>query len=427
MLRHRTTHLAPDGRRVRRTTAARRAAFLVSVVGVLAVGALAGCSSSDGGGGATPPPTGPPAPPPETILALGQRLFDRETFGGNGRTCVTCHMTETGTLTLDAVAARLAAAPGDPLFLHDGLDGGAVGTSRIVQHATIRVELQLPPYVTLENDPTRRTIIVNRGVPSTMNAPALDGVGLAAFMHDLRNNDLQEQALDAVHGHAKGTVEPTREQLDAIAAFEKTDDRFFSSAALRAHGRGGPQVELPAGSTESERRGRLFFLDVAVAGTKQGMCGQCHSGPNLNEISALGNREVGFPVGAKFATALVSETNANLDPVLTFRVDNGSGDVRLVSLPDPGILLTERGRSRHLSLFVSATAHPVLLAGLFKTPSLWGIGRTPPYFHDNSAKSLRAVVDHYADRLFKQITFGGAFVTLSEQDRQDIVAFLTLL
>ena len=33
----------------------------------------------------------------------GKRLFERETFGGNGRTCGTCHTRRTGTLTLDDV------------------------------------------------------------------------------------------------------------------------------------------------------------------------------------------------------------------------------------------------------------------------------------------------------------------------------------
>ena len=30
----------------------------------------------------------------------GKKLFDKETFGGNGRTCLTCHSKDTGTLTL---------------------------------------------------------------------------------------------------------------------------------------------------------------------------------------------------------------------------------------------------------------------------------------------------------------------------------------
>jgi cytochrome c peroxidase len=260
-----------------------------------------------------------------------------------------------------------------------------------------------------------------------MNTPALDGGARAALMYDLRARDLQAQALDAIHGHAKSTAEPTREQLDAIALFERTNDRFFSSAAIRTHARGGPQPELPAGTTESERRGRLFFLDKAVAGTKQGMCGQCHSGPNLNEVSELGTQEIGFTAGSKFATALVAETNTNHDPVYTFRVDDGAGDVRLVRLPDPGIMLTDRQSSPHLAAFQPLGTHPALNAGLFKTPSLWGVRLTPPYFHDNSANTLREVVDHYGDVLFKRITFRGVFVPLTEQDREDIVAFLKLL
>jgi cytochrome c peroxidase len=101
--------------------------------------------------------------------------------------------------------------------------------------------------------------------------------------------------------------------------------------------------------------------------------------------------------------------------------------VRQVLSPDPGMMLTGRQRSRHLFFFVPPDAHPALTAGMFKTPSLWGVRHTPPYFHDNSAKTLREVVDHYADRLFKQFTFAGAFVTLTEQDREDLVAFLKLL
>ena len=33
----------------------------------------------------------------------GKKLFEKETFGGNGRTCQTCHSKRTGTLTLDNV------------------------------------------------------------------------------------------------------------------------------------------------------------------------------------------------------------------------------------------------------------------------------------------------------------------------------------
>src|SRR6476661_10371319 len=64
----------------------------------------------------------------------GQQLFDHETFGGNGRTCRTCHSSDNGTIDPDEVAKRLAANPSDPLFLHDGLDDFVAGTSRIAAH-----------------------------------------------------------------------------------------------------------------------------------------------------------------------------------------------------------------------------------------------------------------------------------------------------
>ena len=55
-------------------------------------------------------------------ISEGQRLFDHETFGGNGRTCRTCHSSSNGTISPEEVAKRLAENPSDPLFLHDGLD-----------------------------------------------------------------------------------------------------------------------------------------------------------------------------------------------------------------------------------------------------------------------------------------------------------------
>ncbi len=30
-------------------------------------------------------------PPPAACIALGKQIFENETFGGNGRTCATCH------------------------------------------------------------------------------------------------------------------------------------------------------------------------------------------------------------------------------------------------------------------------------------------------------------------------------------------------
>ena len=121
----------------------------------------------------------------------GRRLFRKETFGGNGRTCETCHSKNTGTLSPADVQERLQTNPSDPLFLHDGLDDGVQGTSRITDHATIRIVRPLPPNVKIAGDPSATSVVLLRGIPGTINTPALD----PALMYDLRARTLGDQAL----------------------------------------------------------------------------------------------------------------------------------------------------------------------------------------------------------------------------------------
>ena len=111
------------------------------------------------------------------VKNLGKRLFEQETFGGNGRTCRTCHSVATGTVSPDDAAAQFAANPNDPLFRADGSDDGAGnGVTRMLLDATILMRIPLPNNVTLINDPTARTVTLRRGIPTTLNTPALDPV-----------------------------------------------------------------------------------------------------------------------------------------------------------------------------------------------------------------------------------------------------------
>ena len=75
-----------------------------------------------------------------------------------------------------------------------------------------------------------------------------------------------------------------------------------------------------------------------------------------------------------------------------------------------------------------------VFADSFKIPTLWGVKDTAPYFHDNGAKTLRDAVAHY-QRFFDfteaqdpvgSATLGG-FITLTDDDVDDIVAYLRLL
>src|SRR5678815_346054 len=140
----------------------------------------------------------------------GKQLFEKETFGGNGRTCSTCHSKRTGTLSLADVQRIVAKAKhNDTLLIDDALDDDGIGTTRVQAHATIRLSIPLPPWLSLADDPGATHVTVFRGIPSTRNTPALDPI----LLYDGRSPTLQEQALGAIHDHNKNSVEPTTAQL----------------------------------------------------------------------------------------------------------------------------------------------------------------------------------------------------------------------
>jgi hypothetical protein len=345
----------------------------------------------------------------------GSRLFRKETFGGNGRTCETCHSPSTGTLAPDDVQKRLQNDPGNPLFLHDGLDDAVSGTSRIAQHATIRIVRPLPPNVRIAEDPTATSVVVFRGIPTTVNTPALD----PALMYDLRARTLSEQALGAIHDHAQSTVEPTEEELALIAEFQRTDRRFFSSDVLRDFAGGGPAPVLPPGNTRSQQRGRLMFVESEFTpGSTKGICALCHSGSMLNQFSPF---NPSGPPGARIANIGVSERNLLNLPEYTFLIDDGFGNVQSVRLPDLGVPLTHPRAPGVPPPFVR---HPAFFAGMFKIPTLWGVAQTAPYFHDNSVKTLEELAAFYTNMFANNPDFP---VQLTPQDEIDMVAYLKLL
>lgn len=318
--------------------------------------------------------------------ADGLNLFFYATFKGNGRTCATCHSGTDGTINPAEVQARYKTNPNDPLFRKLDSDNGA-GTAytRLMTDATIRVTIPLPANVRLADDPTARSVVLDRGVPTTFNTPALD----PTLMADGRAPNLAAQALDAVHSHYQNKVEPTSTQTSHIAAFEKL---LVTNAQLAVYANGGAAPTLPPGNTDSEKRGRAFF-------NPDGMCGICHSGPMMNIDS----------FGSHFSTAFVSEFNEHNRPVRTYVFTNPDGTTANVTSPDPGRALITGN---------------IADVDSFKTPQLWGIKNTAPYFHDNSAKTLQDVVDHY------QLAFniiGPPAIPLSDQDKADIVAYLKLL
>jgi len=342
-----------------------------------------------------------------------RRLFTTETFGGNGRTCQTCHSSNTGTVSPQEAQSRFRRNPNDPLFLFDGSDDGqGHGVNRMLTDATFLIDIALPANVTMGDDPRARSVVLRRGTPTTLNTPALDPV----LMLDGRDQDLATQALHAVQAHYQATRTPTQADLRGIAQFEVTEP-FFSSPRLLAYARGGPAPALPAGRTDSEKRGRLFFVDTPFfPGERAGACALCHSGPMLNQTDAsFVTATFGLvPEGSRFQSVGVSELNEGGNPVHQFNWLNPDGTQTVVWTPDPGrALITGR----------IDQPGPASDLNSFKIPSLWGVRNTAPYFHDNSAKALEGVVAHYA-RFFLTLPDP---VVLTPQDQADIVAYLKLL
>jgi cytochrome c peroxidase len=347
----------------------------------------------------------------------GKRLFSTETFGGNGRTCRTCHSSETGTVSPQDARNRLRKDFRDPLFVFDGSDDGqGNGVRRMLDEATVLVEIPLPPSVRLGDDPNARSVLLARGIPTTLNTPARDPV----LMLDGRDPELQTQALHAIQRHAQVTRLIPRLDLLHIAEFELSQ-QFFSSPILRRYAAGGSVPTLPAGRTLSEIRGRRFFIDAPATGDlKTGACALCHSGPMLNQTNQF--LPLPVPAGTRFQTVNVSERDIrNRKRPFIFR--NANGTETTVWTPDPGrALITGVIDGDPIAdgapFFTSLNA--------FKISTLWGVKNTAPYFHDNSAMTLEDVVDHYGDFVFNKLPPPFTF-TLTKQDRADIVAYMKLL
>jgi hypothetical protein len=349
----------------------------------------------------------------------GRHLFEKETFGGNGRTCLTCHSRETGTVSPQDAQRRFDANPNDPLFVHDGSDDfQGNGAERMLADATVLIRITLPSNVRLADDPLAKTVTLVRGIPTTLNTPGLDPV----LMLDGRQPTLEAQAAGAIGDHAQPTSFPTGKDLERIKDFQLTD-AFFSSPALRNFAHGGSAPVLPPGVTDSEKRGRRFFEDVVdFEDGKHGLCAACHAGPMLNETNLFLQIIGGPPPGTRFQTVLISELDT-VNPPRDFIFTNPDNSETHVISPDPGRALFT-GVGIESGLFDNINA--------FKIPTLWGVAKTAPYFHNNSAKTLEAVAAHYTTFFAIVTDIDGPGpeppgIILTAQDRADMVAYMKLL
>ena len=368
--------------------------------------------------------------PPCDAVARGRAAFNDRNLnqlGGNGRACADCHIpSENFQLSPAAARSRFEALQAqraynetadDPLFRAVDADDfrvngdNATDFSNLVENGLVRVTMPLPLNVKLidpaTGQPTDETSVdLWRAVMPVLNiaitgpdgvppiwpsgAPRLPIMGQdpngpnrqGGYQHDARFGTLQEQARGALIAHAQVSVEPPARMLDDLAAFQQT---LFSSPGVKMLA-----AAILSGSTpfpdpdpelnELEQLGKAVFNRA---------CAQCHGGtlhPSgstpettfVRPITRYHNVEAACPRPATDGYAPCPQRLAR--NARTYRITRADGTFQFVTTSDPGRLLL--------------TGQPADIERMDIT-QLRGISKTAPYFHNNSAETLEAVLDHY--------------------------------
>jgi cytochrome c peroxidase len=347
-------------------------------------------------------------------------------LGANGRSCADCHMpTDHFQLSPSSVEARFQRLQArrhgdtdadDPLFrpidaddfrLH-GDAANDFGTLR--RQGLIRITMPLPANVKLLNGttPTAETFVdVWRMVPS-VNDVAITGPDFqnawfrepnktGGYQLDARIETLEQQALAAFKAHAQIAVDPDAQVLEDLAAFQRTlfTNNHVRKLAEAMHLGVDPLPDPDRGLSPLETEGKAVFVRA---------CAQCHGGPaqtlsqpmpptvvRYHDIGTQCPRQQDTVSPPRWVAAPCPADVANKVRRYEFTTATGAKIVRESS--DPGRAL--------LTGFVGGPP-PQDDWQKFDMPGLRGIGNTAPYFHNNSAPNLEAVVDHYIE-FFKRV------------------------
>jgi mono/diheme cytochrome c family protein len=324
-----------------------------------------------------------PIPEPPTLVDRGREIFLTETFGGNGRTCGTCHRPEDNFGLSPAFIATLP--PDDPLFVAETVPELARGFEAPRQMRANGLILEnLDGFDDLDN---RFTL---RGVPHVLamrtSVASADGPR-TGWGGDGSPGDrsLRSFAVGAIIQHFTKTTNrvanvdfrlPTEDELDALEAFMLSLGRQ-------------EELTLPLPLTDaSVQRGQALFLDNTVA-----RCNVCH-----------------FNAGA------------NANPAIFADVGNRNFNTGVEDLPDiPSHVLADPRPQRDDGFNIPGD-------GTFNTPTLVEAADTSPFFHNNARATIEEAVAFYNSDAFNNSPSGQAGrIALSEAQVNEIAAFLRAL
>ena len=332
----------------------------------------------------------------EALVDQGRRLFFAETFGGNGRTCGTCHPAAND-FTLDPGFIRRLPAS-DPLFVHER-DPNLAG----LEHPRLLRQLGL---IQVHADGFSAPPVL-RGVPHLLGiARSLQAefgtITLPGATADLPEatgwsgdgGALRDFAIGAIRQHMPRTQArragvdfrlPTDQELRALEAFMLSLGRSEAEEVDIANGTG---VTFAAPVVE---RGRELFNNEV-----SGSCAFCHR-------NATALNESGFNGMFAIGVARQPRTRAlRVDRTLPF--DGGFGASPALGVPGRGGFGDER----------------------FNTPSIIEAADTAPLFHDNSAANIEEAVRFYTTATFANSPEGQALPTI-RLGEADIIAIAAML
>jgi cytochrome c peroxidase len=362
-------------------------------------------------------------------IAHGKNAFtDRnlQGLGGNGRSCADCHMPDQSfQLSPASVQARWDHATqsnaDDPLFRPIDADDfrtngqNASDFTTLREMALVRVTIQLNGPGGNANaevlDPVTgtwgRTADVWRATPSIMDVKLTGADGAnpwlptpspnntGGYQLDARQATLQAQARGAFFGHAEIQNEPSQELLDNIAAYENTvfsSDRTKAVADAIANGQPVPSADPPL--NEQEARGKVIF---------QRACGFCHGGngqsttsppvARFHDINTACPRPVDAQVPARWQYDPCPPQVANKIRTYRFLLPNGTYVTRASS--DPGRALLAGAIVGGTLPNGNPRPGPADDWRKLDVPTLRNLKNTAPYFHNNSAPDIAAVLRHY--------------------------------
>ena len=367
------------------------------------------------------------------LIAHGRRLFLKETFAGNGRTCGTCHV-ETNNFTIDPEFISSLPA-NDPLFVAefnpalatlersdllrsmglilvnaDGFDAQKGFTLRSVQNVQALGNSSVRPEASLAADFT--------GNGRNPDPPERLGWG----------NDgppLRDFALVAIVQHAPRRLArvpnvdfrlPTDEELDALVAYQLAVGRQedFSLPSL--------QLTSTLAST-----GKKLYLDTGSIGEPgHKNCNACHFNGGGTGAFALNPQKPGFPRldGSPHGANIAAPTNVNdvaAALALGLPRDGGFGQIFLP-------LFGSFGNDDDIVPF----GH--LQAEEFNSGPMVEAADTGPFFHNHTAKTLEEAVAFYGTPAFQAglfSKFGLITVQISADPNSDevqaIAGFLRVL